>query len=332
MFGDWYLVMAAYNSGPGNVAKAVERTGYADFWELKKRNVLPDQTKNYVPIILALALVAKDPALYGVQVDPDKPPEVDAVKPGHPIDLRLVADATGAELDDLRLLNPQLLRLITPDDANFELRLPVGTAGKFNAAVAGIPADKWKSWRLHDVTEGETLAGIAKRYHVTPAAIGAINHIESSTDIHPGDRLTIPAAAPAALQLVHYRVRKGDTLESVAEQFSVTVSDIRRWNGIKGNQIPRGARLRVYAGGDSSTAPHAKGKSASAAADTSVRSVADRGAKPAEPVQHRVKAGETLYSIARSYGTTVNALRGANPILNNRGLEVGDLLTISPAR
>ena len=84
MFGDWYLVMAAYNSGPGNVSKAIERTGYADFWELQKRNVLPNQTKNYVPIILALALVAKDPLLYGVQVDPDKPPVMDFVQPGHP--------------------------------------------------------------------------------------------------------------------------------------------------------------------------------------------------------------------------------------------------------
>ena len=108
--------------------------------------------------------MAKDPLLYGVQVDPDKPPVMDFVKPGHPIDLRLVADATGADLDDLRLLNPQLLRLVTPDDATFTLRLPVGTAAKFSAAIATIPPDKWKSWRIHEVTQGETLAGIAKTY------------------------------------------------------------------------------------------------------------------------------------------------------------------------
>ncbi len=130
MFGDWYLVMAAYNSGPGNVAKAIERTGYADFWELQKRNVLPNQTKNYVPIILALALVAKDPPLYGVQVDPDKAPVMDFVKPGHAIDLRLVADATGADLDDLRLLNPQLLRMVTPDDARFHAAAAGGHGGE----------------------------------------------------------------------------------------------------------------------------------------------------------------------------------------------------------
>src|SRR5208282_4640335 len=208
MFGDWYLVMAAYNSGPGNVSKAIERTGYADFWELQKRNVLPNQTKNYVPIILALALVAKDPLLYGVQVEPDKAPVMDFVQPGHPVDLRLVADATGADLDDLRMLNPELLRLVTPDDPNFAIRLPVGSAAKFQAAVAAIPPDKWKSWRIHEVSGGETLGTIAKRYKVNVSSIEATNHLESASDIGPGDKLTIPAAAPARLELVHYRVRR----------------------------------------------------------------------------------------------------------------------------
>ncbi|MFZ0738253.1 MAG: LysM peptidoglycan-binding domain-containing protein [Candidatus Acidiferrales bacterium] len=334
MFGDWYLVMAAYNSGPGNVAKAIERTGYADFWELQKRNALPTQTKNYVPIILALALVAKDPALYGVQVDPDKPPDVDSVKPGHPIDLRLVADATGTELDDLRMLNPELLRLVTPDDSNFTLRLPPGTSAPFNAAIAGIPPDKWKSWRIHEVSEGETLAAIAKHYKVTAAAIEQTNHLASATDIAPGEKLTIPAAMPAQLQLVHYRVRRGDTLAGIAEQFSVTVADLKRWNGIRGSQAPRGARLRIYAGGDPSTTAHTKGKSAQSDASGQMQSVAVRDAKaaPADPVQYRVKAGETLYSIARQFGTSVDALRSANPALNNRALEVGDLLVVAPKK
>ena len=331
MFGDWYLVMAAYNSGPGNVVKAIERTGYADFWELQKRNVLPTQTKNYVPIILALALVAKDPALYGVQVDPDKPPDVDLVKPGHPIDLRLVADATGLDLDDLRMLNPEMLRLVTPDLPDFELRLPVGTAAKFQAAIASIPPDKWKSWRIHEVVEGETLASIAKRYKVSVSSIEETNHLESAADVELGQKLTIPAAAPATLQLVHYRVRRGDTLAGIAEQFSVTVSDIKRWNGIRGNQVPRGSRLRIYAGGEPPS-PHAKGKSADAQEPGEVKSVAQQKKNSDEEVHHRVKQGETLYSIAREYGTTVAALREANPSLKDHTLEAGELLTVAPPR
>ncbi|HXX44981.1 MAG TPA: lytic transglycosylase domain-containing protein [Candidatus Acidoferrales bacterium] len=121
MFGDWYLVMAAYNSGPLSVAKAIQRTGYADFWELQKRRVLPKQTQNYVPIILALALVAKQPQLYGVEVDPEKPPQVDTVSLNRPIDLHLVADAANADIDDLRLLNPELLRSVTPNEPRFQL-------------------------------------------------------------------------------------------------------------------------------------------------------------------------------------------------------------------
>lgn len=330
MFGDWYLVMAAYNSGPGNVAKAIERTGYADFWELQKRNVLPNQTKNYVPIILALALVAKEPAVYGVQVDPDKAPVMEFVKPGHAIDLRLVADATGADLDDLRLLNPQLLRLVTPDDSSFTLKLPVGTASKFSAAIAAIPSEKWKSWRIHEVTEGETLAGIAKSFKVTPAAVVDVNHLESASAIKVGDRLTIPAAAVTEMKLVHYRVRRGDTLDGIAGQFSVSVEDIRKWNGLHGNAAPRGARLRIYAGGGP---PTSKPKSkAPAAATGRVQGVSEPGDGAVAEIHHHVKAGETLYSIARQYGTTVAALRDSNPELNGRSLEAGDVLTVQRAR
>ncbi len=331
MFGDWYLVMAAYNSGPGNVTKAIERTGYADFWELQKRDVLPTQTKNYVPIILALALVAKEPKLYGVEVAPDKPPDVDLVKPGHAIDLRLVADATGAYLDDLRMLNPQLLRLVTPDLPDFELRIPVGTAAKFQAAIATIPPDKWKSWRIHEVMEGETLASIAKQYKVTALSIAATNHMTSSSEIATGQRLTIPASAAAALQLVHYRVQRGDTLAGIAEQFSVTVADIKRWNGIHGNQAPRGTRLRIYAGGEPATSTHTKGKSAESVGDGAVRSISQTK-RSASEVEHRVQPGETLYSIAKQYGTTVDALRRANPDLSKRELEAGDVLRVAETR
>jgi membrane-bound lytic murein transglycosylase D len=339
MFGDWYLVMAAYNSGPGNVSKAIERTGYADFWELQKRNVLPNQTKNYVPIILALALVAKDPLLYGVQVDPDKPPVMDFVQPGHPIDLRLVADATGADLDDLRLLNPQLLRMTTPDDASFTLRLPVGTAAKFSAATSTIPPEKWKSWRIHEVVQGETLAAIAKTYKVTPASVVDVNRLESVSAIKVGDRLTIPAAAVTELKLVHYRVHHGDTLDGIAEQFSVTVDDLRRWNNLRGNAAPKGARLRIYAGGGPPTArPKSKtpagtpSGAAAPGASARVQGVSQDGDSAATEIHHHVKAGETLYSIARQYGTTVAALRDSNPELSGRELEAGDVLTVQRAR
>ncbi len=249
LYGDWYLAIAAYNCGPGNVQKGIERTGYADFWELYKRKVLPRETQNYVPIILALTLIAKDAAHYGIVVEPDAPVETDVVKPGRAIDLRLVAETIDVDVATLRALNPSLLRMITPDDPNFTLHLPQGTSAKFSAEIADIPADKWVSWRRHRVESGETLTSIAKKYRVTAVSISEANDLDRNEGLTAGEKLIIPAARPieeTKSRLVRYRVRKGDTLGGVADQFSVTSEDIRRWNGLKSAKVSRGMVLRIY--------------------------------------------------------------------------------------
>ncbi len=268
-FGDWYLAMAAYNCGPGNVQKGIERTGYADFWELYKRNVLPRETKNYVPIILALTLIAKDAAHYGIQADPEQPVPTDVVKPGRAIDLRLVAETIDVDLETLRNLNPELLRLATPDDPSFELHLPVGTAERFSAEIADIPPDKWVSWRRHRIEAGETLTSIAKKYRVTPVAISEANNMDRHAALDVGEKLIIPAApsAESKRRLVRYRVRKGDTLGGVADRFSVPTEDVRKWNHMKTNRVSRGMVLRIYTvGGVPEAAPahrHVKTKAKS---------------------------------------------------------------------
>jgi membrane-bound lytic murein transglycosylase D len=258
-FGDWYLAMAAYNCGPGNVQKGIERTGYADFWELYKRNVLPRETRNYVPIILALTLIAKDAAHYNIFADPEAPVSTDVVKPGRAIDLRLVAETIDADVETLRALNPALLRLATPDDPSFELHLPLGTAQKFSAEIADIPPDKWVSWRRHRVESGETLTSIGKKYHVTPAAIAAANNLEHSAALSAGEKLIIPATQPPSetkRRLVSYRVRRGDTLGGIADHFSVNGEDIRKWNRLKSNRVSRGMVLRIYTiGGPAEASP-----------------------------------------------------------------------------
>src|SRR5882724_2618788 len=249
MFGDWYLAMAAYNCGPGNVQKGIERTGYADFWELYRRNVLPKETKNYVPIILALTLIAKDAAHYGIHVDRDDPVPTDVVKPGRAIDLRLVAETIDVDVETLHQLNPSLLRLATPDDPSFELRLPVGTAEKFSAGIADIPPEKWVSWRRHKVEPGDTLTSIAKKYRVTPAAIASANNLEKGVALDPGEKLIIPAVQPVSetkSRLVQYRVRKGDTLGGIADRYSVSPENIRKWNHLKAARVSRGMMLRIY--------------------------------------------------------------------------------------
>jgi peptidoglycan lytic transglycosylase D len=324
MFGDWYLVMAAYNSGPLTVARAVQHTGYADFWQLQKLHALPRQTQNYVPIILALELVAKDPALYGVQVSPEKPEPVEAIHLDHPIDLHLVADASGADFDDLRMLNPELLRSVTPNEPDFTLKVPVGAAKSFDENIAQVPEDKWTSWRLHEMEDGETLTDVARHYRVTVSAIEAANHLEAHATVPSGFLLTVPTA-PVRVHWVRYRVERGDTLPGIAERFDVTVAQLKRWNHIRGSRVSRGAHLRIYAGAQDSEPP-ARTRSAQKAAPSTRAASAEN--RPAQGLEHRVKPGETLYSIARVYQTSVSSLREANPFLADRELQAGDILTI----
>ena len=331
MFGDWYLVMAAYNSGPLNVQRAIERTGYADFWELQKRRALPKQTQNYVPIILALALVAKDPARYGVQVSPEALPKTEVVSLEHPISLQLAADAAGADVDDLRLLNPELLHGVTPNLSGFQLTLPLGTAKSFEDNVQQVPPDKWTCWRLHTTAGDETLADIARRYRVTVASIETANHLEPHATVPAGFLLNVPTPPPVA-RLVHYRVQRGDTLAGIAERFDVSVAELKRWNHISGSHVPRGARLRIYAGSQSASLPAVKSKSARNETTQGLQDVSTDSAGDAKTVEYRVKPGETLYSIARAHQTSVSALRQANPFLTDRELHAGDVLTIQRAK
>jgi len=264
-FGDWYLAMAAYNSGHGNVSKAIERTGYADFWELYKRNQLPRETRNYVPIILAVTIMAKNPAQYGLtEVDPDPPIPYESVKITSPTDLRLIAETIDCSVESLQELNPSLLRWVTPKNNDssvaFDLRLPVGTRDRFLQQIAMIPEDKRVWWRWHRVAEGESLMQIAKSYKTTPAAIAEVNSLTASSQLLAGARLVIPitpknpsimAAATEGKKLrtviLHYKVRKGDTLAVVADRFGVDQDDVKTWNKLKTNGLVPGKVLAIRA-------------------------------------------------------------------------------------
>jgi membrane-bound lytic murein transglycosylase D len=186
-FGDWYLAIAAYNCGPGVVQKAVERTGYADFWELRRRAVLPAETTNYVPIILAMTIMEKNAAEYGltgIQMDP--PIEYDTVQTKSLTNLALVSDISETSMAELATLNPAVLKGMVPE--NFALRVPKGTGNLVCSRLDSIPAEHRDSWRLHRVGAGETVAAIAKRYGTGPNAIVSANNLASSEAME-GDQL-----------------------------------------------------------------------------------------------------------------------------------------------
>jgi membrane-bound lytic murein transglycosylase D len=284
-FGDWYLAMAAYNSGPGNVQQAVRRTGYADFWELYKRNVLPAETKNYVPIILAMTIMSKNPARYGLDdVKPEPAVKYDVVRVNYPVDLRLVAECVDVPVDELVDLNPSLLRRITPKDQPFDLHLPPGTKDKYETAIASIPEGKRVAWRYHKVQSGETLAGIARKYHTTERAIVQVNSLQDD-QLLADTKLIIPVSGAANGRISYsrhpsrYRVHSGDTVLSVAEDFGVPPERLRRWNHLKGNALRRGRLLVVYkplAPGEVDRAPRRTRKSA----QHSRKHVIKKAAKP----------------------------------------------------
>lgn len=192
-YGDWYLAIAAYNCGPGVVDRAVERTGYADFWELRRRNVLPKETANHVPIILAMTIMAKNPQEYGLEdVDSDPALAYDTLEITAPTSLLLLADLAECPVSQIRDLNPALLKTVTP--AGWRLRVPRGTATELGAVLNTIPAAKRCCWRAHRVGEGETLAAIARRYRVAEGSIAAVNSALDGT-LKSGALLVIPAAA-----------------------------------------------------------------------------------------------------------------------------------------
>jgi membrane-bound lytic murein transglycosylase D len=209
-FGDWYLAIAAYNCGPVNVEKAVERTGYADFWELRARGVLPAETTNYVPIILAMTIMEKNAAEYGIDGFTLDPPLVyDTIETTAPTSLTLVADILDVPLSELAALNPACLRGMAPE--NFSLHVPKGTGNPLVAALQTIPTTHLDSWRMHRVGPDETLATIGKRYGVTPANIVSVNRLESAQAVE-GDRLLIPsvqrAPAPVAKKTITASARR----------------------------------------------------------------------------------------------------------------------------
>lgn len=257
-FGDWYLAMAAYDSGPLTVQRAIEKTGYADYWTLRKLHALPEETENYVPVFLATMLIGKDPKAYGFDTQTDPPLVVDRVTVETPTDLRLIAQLIDHPVGDLINLNPSLQRWTTPgNNREFVLNLPPGTKDVYEKNIALVPPDKRIWWRAHKVAEGETVAGIAKQFRISPMALADVNRLISGASPVEGAHLVVPMAPgkdsslvrvrqTTARRLTHYRVRASDTLDLIADRFDVTPYQIRRWNSLKSSQLAPGTSLRLY--------------------------------------------------------------------------------------
>jgi membrane-bound lytic murein transglycosylase D len=292
-FGDWYLAMAAYDWGPGYIQRSVMRTGYADYWELYKRNVLPQETKNYVPGIIAAIIMAKNPKQYGLEdLVPDAAVVWDTVDVDYSIDLRLVADLADVSLPEIVALNPSLLRMTTPRDEDFDLHLPAGTRALFLKRVQTIPEDKRTSWRFHVVRAGESLDTVASTFHERPAEIASANNFSADASVNAGDELVIPmTSAVSAPHPMYYITRLGDTLVTVADRFNVSVEDLRRWNHLSSSTIKPHRTLDVAQPVHLAPATQVRTKRSSAANSTTTKKpVSTASSKSSAAASHSVAA------------------------------------------
>jgi membrane-bound lytic murein transglycosylase D len=268
-FDDWHLALASYNGGPGRVQRAVKRSGLDDFWELSASTKhLPRETRNYVPMILAAAIIARNPEKYGFSVPQVAPVATDVVTLSAPADLRRVAEWAGVSGEEIRALNPELRRWTTPvRQRDYQLRVPMGTAGLVIDAQHHSAPEDAASLQWYTVRAGESLPAIARRLKVSRVDLAEANYLGMAARVSPGQKLLVPRAPAAALlnsrtpetliatraddrddepATVVYRVRKGDTLSAIARRHSVSVDNLRAWNKLRGSSLAIGDRLQIH--------------------------------------------------------------------------------------
>jgi membrane-bound lytic murein transglycosylase D len=258
-FGSWYLAAAAYNGGPGRIRRGLSRTGVETFWDLAEGRALRSETRNYVPKLIAAAIIGRDPDRYGFgHVVLDTPIEYDLVEVPDATTFDVIAEAAGADETLVRALNPNFPRHATPPGRQVQLRLPAGTGIQFASNYAEIPPSERVRWQIHTVTRGQTLGQIAVRYGSSVTALRAANNNVNPRRLRIGQQLVVPrgrAPAPATASNqsrtaqadgpTTITVRRGDTLWAIARRYSVSTSDIMSWNNLSSSVIKPGDRLQI---------------------------------------------------------------------------------------
>ncbi|MGV3520337.1 LysM peptidoglycan-binding domain-containing protein [Luteitalea sp.] len=278
MFSDWHLAMASYNGGPGRVQRAMKAARVEDFWELTANDrYLPRETREYVPMILAAVIIAKNPTQYGFEPTPIEGLAYDKVQVGNAVDLRRVAEWTGASIDEIQALNPELRRWTTPlRFANYEVKVPAGTGPILSTKLAAAGPSELSALKFHTVRRRESLASIARTLGVSRSDLAEANGISQRASVRAGQKLLIPRAPSAPLlasaprtapptrqaesvvasratatsydddvRVTTHRVKRGETLYGIANAYDVSVADLRTWNRMKDTRLDVGDRLTI---------------------------------------------------------------------------------------
>ncbi|MFQ5583314.1 MAG: LysM peptidoglycan-binding domain-containing protein, partial [Calditrichia bacterium] len=333
-FGDWYLAMAGYNYSPRKIERRLSKYGVEDFWDLPR---LPRETRNYIPTFIAAATIAQNPVKYGFNIEPQPPLVFDTVTVRECVDLNVVAQCVNTTFAEIKELNPALVRWCTPPDRKtWLLNLPAGSRQSFVENYAKIPDNKKLSYVHHRIRSGETLSTIARRYGVSMYEIKRFNKIRGSL-IRAGHSLVIPVpqnktyykkyAANSSTtrrsysrkkvknvpgrEKKEYIVKRGDTLWDVSRAFNVTVSQIRKWNGLGYSRIIRpGQKLNIW------VKPGTKTDNDLLASNTSKETV-QQHTTPQESssttaIIHTVRPGDTLWDISLQYNVSIRNIKKWN--------------------
>mgnify|MGYP001399229795 FL=1 len=304
-FEDWYLVLAAYNTGPGRLNRALNLHETSDYWQLYS---LPKDTKNYIPYYLSSAIILKNPEKYGFKIPKVSPLKFDIVTIEKSADLSVIAKSADTKVSTIKKLNPELRQPATPSNGPYVLNIPLGKKDSFYEKFNKIPDDeKFAVQNVeHRVKKGENLISIASKYRVLVADLQTINNISNKDFLSIGQRLKIPVKGGLYSnypEKVVYKVRSGDTLGHIAEEYNTRASEIRKWNNMGGSSLIRpGQKLTLFVKGQP-------------VKDTPKKNV------------YIVKSGDSLGKIARKNNTSVNKIKNWNNIKSDT-IYPGQKLTI----
>jgi len=341
-FGSWELAMAAYNGGPGRVSRSIKQQKTIDFWKLK----LKRQTMDYVPLIMAATIIAKDPEKYGFHVAEFEDEVVwDEVEIDKCLELAVVAKELGCSVTDLQQLNPELLRRYTPPNTKkYVLKVPKGTKEKFWAAYEGMPSPKETSWVKHQIRRGETISTIAARYGVSQYAIFEANNLSRRSKIYAGKTLIVPVPldrdySGGSRKITYtdyeaknsiYEVRSGDTMWDIARAFGTTVDELRRANYIgRSSRIYVGQKLKIPSNARMLGDKNVTTKSLQPPASTKPSTSGNSGQSSSGVQSYTVRAGDTLWDIARQFGSTTGKIRSLNGLGRSSRIYPGQVLKVA---
>ncbi len=346
MFESWYLAAAAYNAGEYKILRSIGATKSNNFWTIAQTSHLRRETKDYVPKLIAAAIIAKNPEKYGFDgISYLEPLEYETVPVRFSVSLKKISELVDAPEEEIHDLNPHLRRAVVPPGVGtFELRVPVGSRALVERAVATMNTDltNGDSTKEYTVRRGDNLNSIARKFGVKKNELASINNLGLKEKLEPGTTVLLPRAAKSvsvasnspsspsgtasSASASQHTVRAGESLWSIAEQYDVTIGDLFEWNDLENARIFPGKKLEIHSKALAQATPPSP--------KTRVVQSTPTASGPADNdgfIEHRVQNGETVWSIAEKYNVSVRQIYRWNGLRRSR-INVGDALKVKAER